>query len=138
MSKKLLIASSIALSSLFIPLTLQAAETNTPVTTPATGTDSTPKEMTKDAWLGAMAPMLPPMICKGFMDDADLKKRFEDIKMTYDQCVSLVPESAKKCQDQIYAQIPDKINGDNAPVWGRTLGECIGKDFAEKYLVPKS
>jgi hypothetical protein len=81
--------------------------------------------------------MLPDLICKGFIQDAELKKRFDEIKMTYEQCVSLIPESATKCQNQIYAGIPEKINAQIAGVWGKTLGECIGKDFAEKYLVPK-
>lgn len=134
MSKKLLIASTIALNSLFIPYAAVNAEEATP---PATTTEQS-SDMTKDAWLGAMAPMLPDLICKGFIADADLKKRFDELKMTYEQCVSYIPESSKKCQDQIYASIPEKINGESASVWGKTLGECIGRDFAEKHLVPKS
>jgi hypothetical protein len=85
-----------------------------------------------------MEPMLPGMICKGFVNDADLKKRFDELKISYDQCVTMIPESEKKCRDQIYASIPDKINAESAGVWGKNLGECIGKDFAEKHLVPKS
>lgn len=58
--------------------------------------------------------------------------------MTYDQCVVKIPDSVSKCQQDLYANIPDKINTDNAGVWGKALGECIGKDFAIKYLIPKS
>ena len=127
MSKKLLVTATLALNCLAIPYAVYAAET-TPTAT----------EMTKEAWLKAMTPMLPDLICKGFMSDADLKKRFDELKMTYEQCVGYIPESSKKCQDQIYASIPEKINGESAGVWGKTLGECIGRDFAEKHLVPKS
>ncbi len=128
MSRKFLIATTIALSSAFVPFISNAETSST----------NTQTEMPKDNWLNSMTPMLPDLICKGFIQDADLKKRFDEIQMTYEKCVSLIPESAKKCQDQIYASIPDKINSETAGTWGRTLGECIGKDFAEKYLVPKS
>lgn len=148
MSKKLLIASAIAFNSLCIPFTLNAAETPAaPAEAPAATTPASSAtqpaadastEMSKDAWLGAMAPMLPDLICKGFIADPDLKKRFDELKMTVEDCVKLIPESAKKCQDQIYASIPAKIDDKNASVWGKNLGECIGKDFAEKNLVPKS
>lgn len=92
-------------------------------------------EMTKDAWLKAIEPMLPTLICKGFMNDPDLKQRLETIKMTYDQCVSVIPESVDKCHNQLYASIPAKISNTDASTWGKTLGECIGKDFAMKYLI---
>ncbi|MCL9684588.1 hypothetical protein [Legionella maioricensis] len=132
MSRKFLIATTIALSSAFVPFISNAETSGTSTQTNAQS------EMPKDNWLNSMAPMLPDLICKGFIQDADLKKRFDEIKMTYEKCVSLIPDSAKKCQDQIYASIPDKINSESAGTWGRTLGECIGRDFAEKYLVPKS
>ncbi|WP_133135424.1 hypothetical protein [Legionella rowbothamii] len=101
---------------------------------PETSSDVT-SEMTKDAWLKTIGPMLPTLICKGFMNDPDLKQRLETIKMTYDQCVSVIPESVDKCQNQLYASIPAKISNTDASTWGKTLGECIGKDFAMKYLI---
>lgn len=138
MSKKLFVACAIAFNTLCLAFTLNAAEapTATPAATTPAAEAST--DMSKDAWLTAMAPMLPDLICKGFTADPDLKKRFDELKMTYDDCVKLIPESAKKCQDQIYASIPAKIDDKNASIWGKNLGECIGKDFAEKHLVPKS
>ena len=135
MSKKLIIAATLALNSFVVPYAI-AADTDAASTSSSNTSNAT--EMSKDAWLKAMEPMLPGLICKGFMNDADLKKRFDDLKITYDNCVSMIPESEKKCQDQIYASIPDKVNSESAGVWGKTLGECIGKDFAEKHLVPKS
>lgn len=133
MSKKLLCAAAIALNSLVIPF---AIADNTASSTPSSSNDSS--QMTKDAWLNAMEPMLPGMICKGFLSDTELKKRFEDLKISYDQCVNMIPESEKKCREQIYSSIPDSINSDSAGTWGKTLGECIGKDFAEQHLIPKS
>jgi hypothetical protein len=125
MSRKLLIA-TIVLGSTCIPFAANAeAAANNPV------------EMPKDSWLSSMTPLLPELICKGFIQDADLKKRFDEIKMTYEQCVTLIPESTTKCQNELYDKIPATINAESAATWGRSLGECIGRDFAEKYLVPK-
>lgn len=134
MSRKLLIAKTILLSCALIPLISNAADSSA---SPDTSKASTSSDMSKDSWLSSMTPMLPDLICKGFIQDADLKKRFDAIKMSYEKCVSVIPDSASKCQNQLYASIPDKINNETAGTWGKTLGECIGKDFAEKYLVPK-
>ena len=133
MSRKLLLATAIALSSC---MSFAAGE-STQSTSSTANTQSTPAEMPKDNWLSSMTPLLPDLICKSFMQDADLKKRFDEIKMTYEQCVSLIPASSTKCQNQLYSNIPDKIDNAAAATWGKSLGECIGKDFAEKYLVPK-
>jgi hypothetical protein len=84
MSKKFIIAAAFALNSLMSPYVN------------ASDSDSNATEMSKEAWLKAMEPMLPGLICKGFMSDADLKKRFSDLKINYDDCVSMIPESEKK------------------------------------------
>ncbi|CAM2800949.1 hypothetical protein [Legionella worsleiensis] len=126
MIRKLLLATTLALSSALIPFASNAEES------------PSPNEMPKDNWLSSMTPLLPDLICKGFLQDADLKKRFDEIKMTYEQCVTLIPASTSKCQNELYAKMPDKINSESAGTWGRSLGECIGRDFAEKYLVPKN
>lgn len=138
MSKKLIIAATLALNSFVVPFALaDDASNSSPVSNTSTS-DESASDMSKDAWLKAMEPMLPGMICKGFMSDSDLKKRFDELKITYDQCVTMIPDSEKKCRDQIYASIPEKVNSESAGVWGKNLGECIGKDFAEKHLVPQS
>jgi hypothetical protein len=142
MSKHLFLATTIALSSAVMPLATYAdnnaststTTTNPTATTPTTGTSTT--EMSKDAWLSAMTPMLPGLICKGFMDNADLKKQFDTLKITEADCEKMIPESTTICQNQIYADIPASINDESAGKWGRTLGECIGKDFAQKHLMP--
>ena len=92
----------------------------------------------KDSWLKSVTPILPSLICKGFANDPELKIRFDEIQMTYEQCITVIPDSVSKCQRELYSEIPDKINNDNAAVWGKSLGECIGKDFAIKYLIPKN
>ncbi|KTC88985.1 hypothetical protein OQJ18_03585 [Fluoribacter dumoffii] len=94
--------------------------------------------VSKEQWLKAVTPLLPDLICKGFENDPQLKKRLDDIKMNYEQCVAKIPDSISKCQQQLYGSIPDKIDNDSAAVWGKSLGECIGKDFAIKYLIPQS
>ena len=126
MTRNLLLATTIALSSAFIPMVSNAEDA------------ATPTEMPKDKWLSQMTPLLPDLICKGFLQDADLKKRFDEIKMTFEQCATLIPESTNKCQNELFASMPENINSESAAIWGRKLGECIGKDFAEKYLVPKT
>lgn len=155
MQKQTLIAVSILLGSSIAcaDTTPSTSTTTTPAATPvapaeapaatAPATPAAPEasspdvtsEMTKDAWLKAIEPMLPTLICKGFMNDPDLKQRLETIKMTYDQCVSVIPESVDKCHNQLYASVPAKISNTDASTWGKTLGECIGKDFAMKYLI---
>ncbi|USQ12915.1 hypothetical protein J2N86_09375 [Legionella lytica] len=152
MQKQTLIAVSILLGSSIAcadttpsttTTTAPAATSVAPAEAPAApavpaATETSPdvtSEMTKDAWLKAIEPMLPTLICKGFMNDPDLKQRLETIKMTYDQCVSVIPESVDKCHNQLYASIPAKISNTDASTWGKTLGECIGKDFAMKYLI---
>lgn len=136
MSKKMLFVASVALSSVFMPFISNAAPDSSSSTT--TPTNTTPTEIPKDAWLNSMMPLLPDLICKGFISDADLKKRFDELKLTYEDCVKMIPESSSMCKTQIYSNIPSMINDENAGTWGKALGECIGKDFAQKHLIPKS
>ncbi|MFI4963166.1 MAG: hypothetical protein ACHP6H_04840 [Legionellales bacterium] len=98
---------------------------------------SMPTQMSKDDWLGQMNPMLPDLICKGFLHDRNLKKRFEELKLTYDLCLTQIPDISKKCQDDVYTNIPKMVNSESTATWGRKIGECIGKSYAETYLIPK-
>lgn len=145
MQKQLLIAVSILFGSSIAcadstatsPTSAPAAAPVSPsVSAPAAPVDSS-SEISKSTWLDTIVPMLPSLICKGFMSDPDLKQRLDTIKMNYDQCVTAIPESVNKCQNQLFASIPEKISNADAATWGKTLGECIGKDFAMKYLIPK-
>ncbi len=94
-----------------------------------------PTEMTKDDWLGKLKAVAPSVICQGFFEDASLKKRMEELKIDNDKCISLIPASFDKCQTQYYSGLPATMNKDSAAKWGHTIGECIGTDFATKYLV---
>ncbi|ARB91379.1 hypothetical protein [Legionella longbeachae] len=136
-----------AVTAIFMSCTLlpYAAQADSPSTASTTSTDttgtsssSTSPSITKDEWFKSITPLLPDLICKGFENDAQLKKRLDDIKMTHEQCLSAIPESVSKCQQELYAKIPDKLTDETAANWGKALGECIGKDFAIKYLIPKS
>lgn len=118
-----------------VPAKPQTAPTTPAPTTPA-APDKSANEMSKEKWLGTIVPMLPSLICKGFMNDTELKQRLDAIKMTYEQCVKVVPDSVTKCQNQISPNIPETITSADASTWGKALGECIGKDFAMKYLMP--
>lgn len=138
MSKKLIIATSVVLSCIFTPLVSLAedAAPSTSTTSPNPATQNAPTSMTKDAWLNQMMPLLPSLICKGFVQDKGLKQRFDEMKITYDQCVGYVPDIATHCKEQYYSQLPAMIDDEKAGTWGRVLGECIGKDFATKFLIP--
>ncbi|KTC93331.1 hypothetical protein [Legionella cincinnatiensis] len=133
---------AIFMSCTIIPYTAQADSPSTASTTStdttSTSTSSTSPSITKDEWFKSITPLLPDLICKGFENDAQLKKRLDDIKMTHEQCLTAIPESVSKCQQELYTKIPDKLNDETTATWGKTLGECIGKDFAIKYLIPKN
>ncbi|KTD11318.1 hypothetical protein [Legionella jamestowniensis] len=96
---------------------------------------ASPTEMTKDDWLGKLKSVAPTVICQGFFEDASLKNRMEELKIDNAKCVSLIPASFDKCQTQYYSSLPATINKESASKWGHTIGECIGTDFATKYLV---
>ena len=134
MSRTLLCAVAIALYG-FISSFAMADDNIISAGSDAVTAANTTSEMSKDSWLNTMEPMLPEIICKGFMGDSDLKKRFDELKITYEQCASMIPDSVKKCRDELSANIPDVINTKSAGVWGKRLGECIGKDFAEQHLM---
>lgn len=132
------VVTSVFLSCTIVPYAAQADSPSTATTSTNETSTSSSSSLTKDEWFKSINPLLPDLICKGFENDAQLKKRLDDIKMTHEQCLAAIPESVSKCQHQIYANVPDKLNDESAATWGKTLGECIGKDFAIKYLIPKS
>ncbi|KTD00808.1 hypothetical protein [Fluoribacter gormanii] len=147
MTKHLLTGLYILLGSTFISFTINAEDTSGGISSSgvssnnnasSNATSNNPVDISKDSWLKSVTPLLPDLICKGFENDPQLKKRLDEIKMTYEQCATKIPDSVSKCQQELYANIPDKINSENAGIWGKALGECIGKDFAMKYLIPKS
>ncbi|MDI9819834.1 MULTISPECIES: hypothetical protein [unclassified Legionella] len=95
-------------------------------------------EYSKDEWLKKLKSVAPEVICKGFFEEESLKKRLQELKIDNNKCIALIPASFDKCKDQHYANLPAKIDRQSASKWGHTLGECIGTDFAIKYLIPDS
>ncbi|WED44016.1 hypothetical protein [Legionella cardiaca] len=127
MAKKSKLELIVALGIVVLPLQGLAAA--------ATSSSPSPTEMTKDDWLGKLKAVAPSVICQGFFEDASLKKRMEELKIDNDKCMSLIPASFDKCQTQYYSGLPATMNRESASKWGHTIGECIGTDFATKYLV---
>jgi aspartate ammonia-lyase len=124
MSKKFIIAAAIIINGLCISNAMSSGGAST--------------NIAKDAWLDAMEPMIPSVLCKGFINDEGIKKQLDAAKMDYNKCVSVIPAEAKACRDQLYESIPGMITDANASIWGKKIGECIGKGFVTKYLTPTS
>lgn len=145
MSKQLKTKKMIGLGMLLIPMLTFADTSGTavPATEPAPAVQpsSSPQapaggvnEMSKDVWLGKIKAVVPEPICKGFMEDASISARLKEKDISYEKCVSLIPGIADKCQKKYYDSLPAMINQESASKWGRTIGECIGGDFAINYL----
>lgn len=109
--------------SLLIPTVSWSADNNTKT-----------MEMKKDEWLKLVKQVVAAPICKGFMEDASIVKRFKEKNVTYESCLEKIPPITNACINQYYSQLPDVINPQVAAEWGRKLGECIGVEFAKKYL----
>ncbi len=92
------------------------------------------QDMAKDAWLAQLKMIAPGMICKGFLEEDSLKAKLTEKQIDNAKCLSLIPESFDKCQAQYYTELPATISSDTASTWGHKIGECIGTDFAVKFL----
>jgi hypothetical protein len=146
MSKQLKINKIIGIGILLAPMIsfADASETTAPTTPAPTEETAAPpsapassgsaNEMSKDVWLEKIKAVVPEPICKGFMEDASISARLKEKNISYENCVSLIPGIADKCQKKYYDSLPAMINQESASKWGRTIGECIGGDFAINYL----
>lgn len=92
------------------------------------------QEMPKDEWLKKVKEIIPAPICKGFTEDASIAARLKELNISYQDCVDKIPAITEKCQKKYYNDLPAMINQESAAKWGRTIGECIGADFAVNYL----
>lgn len=104
------------------------------LSTLAIAADSNPG-LAKDTWLKALKDVAGPAICKSFTENDSLKKQLMAANINYDKCLTLIPASYDKCQAKLYDSIPATVDESNAQKWGNSIGECIGGDFAVKYLV---
>jgi|GEM_PF-3413533 len=102
---------------------------------PATGEPAEVSTVGKDEWLAKLKAVVPDLICKGFLADESLGKQLGKLNINYDKCVTLIPASMDKCITEFYPNIPATIDDNSAGKWGHSIGECIGKDFAIKYLM---
>ncbi|MGQ3888380.1 hypothetical protein ACQUW5_05030 [Legionella sp. CNM-1927-20] len=127
---------SLSLSSFAIASA--ATDTNagsTTNTTNSSGSASTDNQSrSKDEWLSKLREVVPGIICKNFTQNDELNKRMKAENIDYDKCVSLIPSSFDKCKDKYYSDLPATVDKDSASKWGRTIGECIGNDFATTHF----
>ena len=91
-------------------------------------------KIAKDEWLAQVKKIVPEPICKGFIEDPQIKDRFEKVNMTYEGCLKEIPALTQTCINQFQNQIPNEINRQTAAKWGHQIGQCIGNNFANKYL----
>jgi len=145
MSKQAKLYKAIGLGMVLFPMLSVAADevtTTTTTTTPAATTTApaaaNANEMPKDVWLEKIKAVVPDPICKGFMEDASISARLKEQDISLQKCVGLIPAIADKCQKKYYDSLPAMINQESASKWGRTIGECIGGDFAMTYLYPSA
>lgn len=131
MSNQLKLRTVLGVATLVLPMVAVAAtETTMSSTEPQPAT----QQMGKDIWLQKIKEAVPGPICKGFMEDKGIAERLKDKKISYDDCVALIPPITDKCTKKYYDSIPMMIDEDSASKWGHSLGECIGADFAVNYL----
>lgn len=93
-------------------------------------------KIAKNEWLTQVKKIVPEPICKGFIEDPQIKDRFEKVNMTYEGCLKEIPALTQVCINKYQNQIPNEINRQTAAKWGHQIGQCIGNNFANKYLIP--
>jgi len=88
----------------------------------------------KDDWLLLLKDAIPGIICKQLMQKEDASNKPLYGNMTLEQCTKSMPVSFEKCKNQYYPAIPATMDKDSIDKWDKTLGECMGMDFAINYL----
>lgn len=120
------------------PAAPAATDTTTPSTqniTPPPASSNETKTITKDQWLSDLKGSAPELICKGFLDDAYLKVKFQEKSIDMKQCIVLLPDSFDRCKAELYSQLPATLTSDDTSKWGYKIGECIGGDFVKKHIL---
>tara|TARA_Y100000588_G_C14181870_1_gene894045 strand:+ start:766 stop:1194 length:429 start_codon:yes stop_codon:yes gene_type:complete len=92
------------------------------------------KNISKNEWLLQIKKVVPEPICKGFMEDPQIKARFDKVNMSYDACLTKIPPLAESCINQFEKKIPNQITQSTASKWGHEIGQCIGNNFASQFL----
>ena len=96
--------------------------------------ESSVADISKDAWLGQVKEEASVPICKSFIEDDVISVQMKAHHVSYSTCLTLIPAIAEKCGKKYDASLPTSIDSENSDKWGRTMGECIGNDFALSYL----
>lgn len=112
-----------------------ASESQGTNTSPPAQTSNTSNTINKDKWLSDLKASAPELICKGFLDDAFLKVKFQEKGIDMKQCVAMLPDSFDKCKMDLYGQLPDTLTNEDTSKWGYKIGECIGGDFVKKHIL---
>ncbi len=102
----------------------------------AAPTVTSAEEISRAVWLEQVRGAASVPICKSFIEDESISAQMKSKNMSYENCVSLIPAIAEKCEKKFETSIPATINDENADKWGKLIGECIGNDFAMSYLYP--
>ncbi|MFY7698228.1 MAG: hypothetical protein ACOVQX_05395 [Legionella sp.] len=139
MSKQTKLYQALGLVMALCPVLASAADTATPAATTSpvpTAAPANDSEISKDEWLEKIKGVIAEPICKSFTEDATILARMKEQKISVEKCASLIPAISDKCQKKYYDSLPAKMNQESASKWGRTIGECIGGDFAVTYLYP--
>ena len=100
--------------------------------------ESSVADISKDAWLGQVKAEASVPICKSFIEDDVISVQMKEHHLSYATCLTLIPPIAEKCGKKYETSLPLSIDAENSDKWGRTMGECIGNDFALSYLSPDS
>lgn len=94
------------------------------------------EQMQKDEWLKTVKIIIPKPVCRGFMDDSMILARLNQQKLSYDQCLTIIPKITDQCTEKFYQELPEWLNQVSADKWGEMYGRCIGRKFAKMYLSP--
>jgi hypothetical protein len=88
----------------------------------------------KATWLEQVKAGVSVPVCKSFVEDESISTQMTVRDINYERCLTLLPTITDKCLQKYDASIPAVLDDDLAEKWGRTIGECIGNDFAVTYL----
>lgn len=91
--------------------------------------------MPKDAWVKKVKKEVPQQICDGFFADPTISEKLKKSQFTQERCIQELPKFTEKCINDYYKALPQDITPSSSKFWGKTLGECIGGEFAKTYLV---
>ena len=88
----------------------------------------------KNVWIEQVKMAVSIPVCKSFIEDSTIGMQMKARNINYDKCVSLMPAVTDTCLQKFEPSLPETLNDESAEKWGRFIGECIGNNFAMRYL----